>query len=204
MKDWIVLPLKTSKNEATWEEIIRLCLHLLDMYNQWQKVWGKHHFHWLDFPSYSRFPSNCNALQLWIKLCFVSGSKHIRWSIIGHRFRDDSICSSHLNRVQARSVQGLVRWGIYTPDSPGTSRWLRGWPSMAVQSAAVIQGGPTSSYQQVVSFIMRSLSKTPPVCIWAMMLYRSAVGGELWDFLSHAHCIGGKKHLIANENEASK
>lgn len=120
----------------------------------------------LDFPSYSCFRSNCDALQLWIKLCFVSGGKHIRWSVIGHRFRDDSICSSHLNRVQARPVQGLVRWGLYTPDSPGTSRWLRGWPSMAIQSAAVIQGGPTSSYQQVVSFIMRSLSKTNVSCVY--------------------------------------
>lgn len=91
-----------------------------------------------------------------------------RWSIIGHRFTYDSICSIHLNKVQARPEWGLVEWGVHTPDSHGTSRWLRSWPSMAIQSAAIIQGGPTSSNQQVVSIIMRSLSKTNVSCVYQL------------------------------------
>lgn len=118
----------------------------------------------LNFPSHSCFRSNCYTLQLRIKLCFVSSHKHIRWGVIGHRLMDDSICSSHLNRVQARPGQGPLQWGVSTSDSHGTSRWLKGWPSMAIQSAAIIQGGPTSSCKQVASVIIHSLSKTNVSC----------------------------------------
>lgn len=55
---------------------------------------------------------------------------------------------------------------------------------MAIQSAAIIQGGPTSSSQQVVSFIMRSLSNSN---VSAVMLCSAAAGvwrnmriSELW------------------------
>lgn len=147
----------------------------------------------LDFPLYSQFSPNCSTLQLWIRLCFVSGTKHIRWSVIGHQFRHDNICSSHLNGVQGQAWAGAGPMGevgvgeggrgrgVYTPDSHGTSRWLRGWPSMAIQSAAIIQGGPTSSLQQVISFIMRSLSKTNGSCVcqlWSCVLYCSSSRGR--------------------------
>lgn len=105
--------------------------------------------------------------KLWTRLCFVTGSKHVMWCIIGHRFRYDSICRSHLNRVQgwAGARAGAAPVGIRALDSHGTGRWLRGRPSTAIQSAAIIHGGPTSCRQQVVSFITLALSRTNVSCL---------------------------------------
>lgn len=51
---------------------------------------------------------------------------------------------------------------------------------MAIQSAAIIQGGPTSSCKQVVSVIMHSLSKTNVSCEYQLCF---AVGDDKSEML---------------------
>lgn len=57
---------------------------------------------------------------------------------------------------------------------------------MAIQSAAIIQGGPTSSRQQVFTFIQNERL----LCVSAVMLYGTAVGGEIWGIVSHGPNLG--------------
>lgn len=75
---------------------------------------------------------------------------------------------------------------------------------MAIQSAAIIQGGPTSSRQQVVPFIMRSLSKTNVSCVYQLWCCIAPVGGEIWEFLSHAHNCGTSTSLQMKTRRVSK
>lgn len=76
---------------------------------------------------------------------------------------------------------GKSSGGVFTLDSYGTSRWLRGWPSMAIQSAAIIQGGPTSSSQQVFFFIMHSLSKTNVSCVCQLWCHIVLLGLDKYE-----------------------
>lgn len=71
---------------------------------------------------------------------------------------------------------------------------------MAIQSAAIIQGGPTSSSQQVVFLFHHAFTlQTNVSCVSAVMLgfTYSLARGETGDFMKSIA-------LIANENEASE
>lgn len=58
--------------------------------------------------------------------------------------------------------------GGRTPDSQGTSRWPEGRPSMAIQSAAIIHGGPTSCHHQVISVSGLPLARTHVPCVYEL------------------------------------
>lgn len=55
--------------------------------------------------------------------------------------------------------------GNHAPDSQGTSRWPQGRRSMAIQSAAIIHGRPTSCHHQVVSVSGLLLPRTNVPCL---------------------------------------